>query len=59
MSFSEKTRRMVFDAINEAGITQRELGRRMGITESAVSLMLYRKRSWSLKTVDRILAALA
>ena len=42
----------------QAGMTQAELGEALGITHSAISLIEANKRGLSIKTADKIVAAL-
>jgi len=42
----------------EAGMTQEELGKRLGITNSAISLIEADKRRLSLANLDKIIKAL-
>lgn len=48
---------MIKQARIEAGLTQRELGERLGITESGVNKMERRKTLPSLSTLERVAIA--
>ena len=58
-SFSAETLRRIKRAMIFTGITQRQIASRMGVTEARVSQMLGSNGNMTLKTVDRVLAAIS
>lgn len=57
--FQVKTILMIDEVMDKAGIDQRELARRMKVSEARVSQMLRTDSNMTLRTVDRILNAIA
>ena len=47
----------MYEAIENSGLTQEELARRMGTTQSSVSRLLHGRRSPSWKTANRLFRA--
>lgn len=56
--FSVKVNAEIRRALKEAGLTQRELGRRMGVTEARICQMLNSRGNLTLASIDRIFSAL-
>lgn len=50
MTASEQVR----EAITKSGLSLREIARRTGVTQAALSLFMNRKRSLTLDTVDKL-----
>lgn len=55
MTFQEQTLSMIRTAIALAGVSQRQLAKRINVSESRLSQMLNEKSNLTLNTVDKIL----
>lgn len=58
MTFSQRTMDSIHECLSRAGITQRDLAAEMHCTEAWVSMILKPGFNTTLKTIDRIEAAL-
>nr|WP_047169425.1 helix-turn-helix transcriptional regulator [Sphingomonas sp. Y57] len=56
--FAERTVNEICAAMNRAHISQRELAKRLGVTEARISQILRPESNMTLRSVDRILAAI-
>lgn len=53
--FTRQTLDMILREMNARGLTQRELAKRVGVTEARMSQMLHDRSNLTLRSVDRIL----
>lgn len=54
----KSARRAIIDALHDSGLSQRQLAERMRVSEARVSLLLRPNANPTIKTLERIAAAL-